>query len=215
MLDPILIPSIKLLWEFNQVHNDLEPADLILVLGSNDLSVPAFAAQVFTEKFANKIIISGGVGINTKYINQTEAAVFEKIILDLGVTKADIFLEDKSSNTGENIIFSYNLIKKLNLKADKIIIISKSYTEKRILMTFKKQWPNTKTKVIVTSPPQTFNELLLDPDILDAVNSITKNTQRLKIYPEKGFSNKLKIPTKVWQAYEFLTRNSFDKYFVK
>ena len=215
MLNPKLLPAIKLLWEFNQIDQELEKADFILVLGSSDLTVPKRAADIYNQGYADKVLVSGGFGRLTKELTKPEADVFADILAENGVPKADILIENKSTNTGENIQFSYKLTVENSLKMDKIILVTKSYAEKRALATFKKQWPDKTTQIIVTSPPQTFEELLVDPDILEAVESIVKNTQRLKVYPKMGFTTETKIPDKVWEAFEFLVAQGFNKKLVK
>lgn len=211
MLDPNLLPAIKLLWEFNQVNHKLQKADFILVLGSNDLTVPVAAAEIYKLGFASKIIVSGGFGRLTRGLSKPEAEVFADILIVNGVPKENILIENKSTNTGENIQFSYKLALENNLKFDKVILVTKSYMEKRALATFKKQWPELQTEVIVTSPKQTFEELLAHPDIIEDINLMVGDTQRLKIYPKMGFMAETEIPENVWQAYEFLVANGFDR----
>lgn len=215
MLDPKLLPAIKLLWQFNQINQELEQADFILVLGSGDLTVPGWAAQIYKHNYANKILVSGGFGYRTRKFLKPEAEIFTEIIIQNGVPKKAILIENKSTNTGENIQFGYKLALENSLKMDKIILVTKSYAEKRALATFKKQWPVKKTEIIITSPPQTFEELTTDPDILEAIESIVKNTQRLKIYPKLGFTTETEIPDNVWEAFEFLVASGFNKKLVK
>lgn len=67
----------------------------------------------------NKDIIfipSGGQG-NDETISEAEA--INKYLLDQGISKKQILLENKSTNTYENIKFSYNLIKKRKNYKDK------------------------------------------------------------------------------------------------
>lgn len=215
MLDLKLIPHIKLLWEFNRLDMKLEKADFILVLGSNDLSVPLRAAEIYREGFSSKIITSGGFGRLTRELSKPEAEVFAGIIASIGVPIADIMIENKSTNTGENIKFSYDLAVKNGLKTQKIILVTKSYMEKRALATFQKQWPNTETKVIVTSPIQSFEDLLNDPDIVSSINIMVGDTQRLKIYPKMGFMTETEIPDRVWESFEILASSGFDRELIK
>jgi len=215
MVDPKLIPAIKTLWEFNQVNHKLQKADFILVLGSNDLNVPIAAAEIYKNGFANKIITSGGFGRLTQGLSKPEAEVFADIIINHGVLKDNIIIENRSTNTGENLIFSYTKAIENNLKTEKVILVTKPYMQKRALATFKKQWPNTKTQAIVTSPKKSFEQLLVDDNIIDAVNIMVGDTQRLKIYPKQGFMSETEIPKNVWQAYEYLMINGFDKELVK
>jgi len=49
-------------------------------------------------------------------------------------------IEDKSSNTGENILFVKDLINNKKIKVQKIIAVNKPYMERRTYAAFKKLW---------------------------------------------------------------------------
>jgi len=74
------------------------------------------------EGFAPLIVFSGGYGKLTKHIwNTTEAEKFARIAMDMGVPETSILIEDKSSNTGENILFVKDLINNKKIKVQKIM----------------------------------------------------------------------------------------------
>lgn len=52
----------RIVWEYHQMHHTLEKADAIFVLGSHDIRVAEYAAQLFLEGVAPYIIFSGGFG---------------------------------------------------------------------------------------------------------------------------------------------------------
>jgi len=84
------------------------------------------------EGFAPLIVFSGGYGKLTKHIwNTTEAEKFARIAMDMGVPETSILIEDKSSNTGENILFVKDLINNKKIKVQKIIAVNKPYMERR------------------------------------------------------------------------------------
>src|SRR6476660_4570846 len=97
----------KKLWDYHHVNNQLEKADCILVLGSHDTRVAERAAELYLQGYAPLVVMSGGLGRLTKEsFTQSEASLFAEIAIKLGVPKDKILLEDKSTNTGENVIFS-------------------------------------------------------------------------------------------------------------
>jgi uncharacterized SAM-binding protein YcdF (DUF218 family) len=85
-----------------------------LVLGSSDLRVPKFAAEYFLQNPVSYIVVSGGLGKVTNEIwTETEAQKFSQVMINLGVPSEKIYLEEKASNTGENILFSKKSLKNM------------------------------------------------------------------------------------------------------
>jgi len=209
-----IIKAVKVLWDFNQLNQDLSVADLILILGSSDLNVAIRGAQIYHLGLGKTIITSGGFGRLTSKFTKSEADRFKDILVENKVPKDIIFVEDKSTNTGENIRFSQNLILDKPIKANSIILVTKTYMEKRALATFQKQWLKTETKVQITSPKTSFETFLHSQDIQNFINIIVGDTQRLKLYPELGFMEKVDIPDYVWNAYNYLVGCGFDSQIV-
>lgn len=65
-------------------------------------------AEVY-YKSPQKIIISGGY-TNTKSKDESEAQIYSKELLALGIKKEDLILEEKSKNTYQNAKFVKNII---------------------------------------------------------------------------------------------------------
>ncbi len=147
----------EILWDYMQMHHPLEKADAIFVLGSSDTRVAEYAAKLYQEGWAPLIIFSGNTGTRGKsreLWGMSEAEKFASIAREMGVPETALLLEDKSTNTGENIQFTKVLLEKNNLHPRKLILIQKPYMERRTYATFMKQWPGM--NFIVTSPPISF-----------------------------------------------------------
>jgi len=215
MINEEAITLAKKLWNYHQLHHTLEKCDCILVLGSHDLRVAERGADLYLQGLAPIIIFSGGLGNLTKDMwTETEADLFATIALDKGVPREAIFIENKSTNTGENILFTQQLLKDKNLDLQSFIVVQKPYMERRSYATFKKHWPDK--KLLVTSPLLSFDEYHNDEIPLERViNIMAGDLQRIKIYPEKGFQIPQEIPDDVWQAYERLVEMGFNKHLVK
>jgi uncharacterized SAM-binding protein YcdF (DUF218 family) len=128
----------KKLWDYHHMHHALEKADCILTLGSHDLRVAERAAQLYLEGWAPIMIFSGGLGNFTKEMwTETEADKFAAIALNMGVPEASILVENKSTNTGENILFTQQLLARKNLDPRSFIVVQKPYMERRSYATFK------------------------------------------------------------------------------
>lgn len=208
----------KKLWDYHHMNQSLEKADAILVLGSYDLRVAAYAAKLFLEGYAPLIIFSGKEGIvaNTGQLTsqlwggKSEAEAFTDVAIKAGVPKEKILIENQSTNTSENIQFTQKLLEEKGLGVQKFILVQKPYMERRSYATFKQRWPEK--DAIVTSPPISYEEYPYELKPREAViNSVVGDLQRIKVYGEKGYSVPQQIPADVWDAYEKLVAMGYDK----
>jgi uncharacterized SAM-binding protein YcdF (DUF218 family) len=205
----------RIIWDYHHLNQKLEKADCILVLGSHDTRVAEYGARLFLEGWAPLIVFSGGLGRLTEGIwTEPEADQFARIAIKMGVPKENILIENQSGNTGENIQFARELLKKKNINPDKFIVIQKPYMERRLYATFKKIWPEK--KCIVTSPPIPFEDYPGQFQTKnEVVNMMVGDLERIRLYAEKGFQIPREIPPEVCDAYEKLTSVGYVKYLVK
>ena len=209
----ILIQARKL-WDYHHLYHIPAPSDCILVLGSLDLRVANRGAELYLEGLAPYIVFSGGLGNITKRMwKDPEAELFARIALDLGVPSEAIFTEDRSTNTGENILFTQRLLEEKGLHPHKFLLVQKPYMERRSFATFKKHWPDK--ELLVTSPQIAFeNYATPEMPIEQVIDLMVGDLQRIKVYPEKGFQIPQDIPDDVWAAYEKLVGWGFTRHLI-
>ena len=203
------------IWHYHQMKHQLEKADAILVLCSHDKKVAETGARLFLEQWAPLLIFAGGLGSITKDMwTQPEADQFAQIAIRMGVPEDRILIENRSSNTGENILFTQQLLAEKQIDPQRFILVQKPYMERRSFATFRKLWPEK--EVIVTSPRVSFDEYLsaytnekLSRE--DVISIMVGDLQRIKLYPVKGFQIHQEIPLDVWSAYEELVKAGYDQ----
>lgn len=206
-------------WDYHHMHHVLEPADAILVLCSHDTAVAERGAQLFLDGWAPLLIFSGGQGAITKRLwSEPEADRFARIAIDRGVPAESILIENRSTNTGENVEFTRRLLAERGLDPSTLILVQKPYMERRSYATFMKRWPEK--RAIVTSPPAPFQEYLArySNDALsedDVVGIMVGDLQRIRDYPARGFQIPQEIPADVWDAFEELVRLGYDRYLAR
>jgi uncharacterized SAM-binding protein YcdF (DUF218 family) len=206
------------LWDYHQLNHQLAPADVVLVLCSHDISVAERGAELYLEGWAPLLIFSGGLGIITRHLwQEPEADQFARVAIQRGVPREHILIENRSTNTGENVSFTKQLLAEKQLYPQRFILVQKPYMERRSYATFKKRWPEK--DVIVTSPRVSFDDYVngysnraLSSD--DVVAIMVGDLQRVRVYAEKGFQIAQDIPDDVWDAYEKLVQAGYDKYLV-
>jgi uncharacterized SAM-binding protein YcdF (DUF218 family) len=203
------------LWDYHHVNHQLEKSDCILALGSHDLRVANRAAELYLEGWAPLVIFSGGLGNLTQHLwTEPEADQFARIAIKMGVPAEAIIIENRSTNTGENIQFTRQILEQKGLDINKFIVVQKPYMERRSYATFKKNWPDK--ELIVTSPQISFEDYPTEEIAVEKViHVMAGDLQRIKLYPEKGFQVYQEIPPEVWAAYERLVELGFDQHLIK
>ncbi|MGG9962483.1 YdcF family protein [Ferruginibacter sp. SUN106] len=215
MITPEVISLAQRLWDYHHMNHVPAKSDCILALGSHDLRVAERAAELYLEGWAPLLIMSGGLGNFTQDMwTETEADKFAAIARQKGVPANAILVENKSANTGENILFTQQLLQQRQLDPKNFIVVQKPYMERRSFATFKRHWPDK--NLLVTSPQIPFDQYpTADIPLERVINIMTGDLQRIKLYPAKGFQVYQDIPVAVWDAFERLVQLGFDKHLVK
>lgn len=206
------------IWNYHLMKHQLVPAGAILVLCSHDERVAERGAQLFLEGWAPLLIFSGGRGAITQRLwDEPEAERFARIAIGMNVPAENILTEPNSTNTGENVRFTRQLLAERGIDPHSFIVVQKPYMERRSYATFRNYWPEK--PVQVTSPQVSFAEYLaqythssLSPD--DVVGIMLGDLQRMKIYPKLGYQIAQEIPDEVWSAYEQLVSAGYDRFLI-
>ncbi len=215
MVTAEVLSLAKQLWDYHHMNHQLAKADCILALGSHDLRVADRAADLYLQGLAPLVIMSGGLGNFTQEMwTEKEADKFAAIAIQKGVPAEAILIENQSTNTGENIMFTQKLLKAKGLDIQSFIVVQKPYMERRSYATFKKHWPDK--ELMVTSPQISFEEYANEEIPMERVIHIMAgDLQRIKMYPAKGFQIPQEMPNYVWEAYERLIELGFDQHLMK
>lgn len=126
-----------------------QKADLALVFGTRHQEAINKVCELYHNGLIPKILISGGIN---RVTGENEALEMSQKLIKLGVNQIDIILENKSTNSLENVLYSKKVIEQ-NFgfeKIKKIIAVVKHYHSRRALMTLKKHFPNDIELIPVT-----------------------------------------------------------------
>jgi uncharacterized SAM-binding protein YcdF (DUF218 family) len=215
-MDERVRPFVERVWRYHKLNHDLAKSDVILVLCSHDTIVAERGGQLWLEGWAPLLVFSGGLGaITRRFWSDPEADRFARIAVDMGVPKDRILIENRSTNTGENVRFTRELLASQGLDPSSFILVQKPYMERRTFATFQKVWPGQSVRV--TSPQLAMNEYLArysngDLSEADVISIMVGDLQRIREYPAKGFQIHQDIPDDVWDAYKELVRAGYDRH---
>jgi len=217
-MDDRLRVLVEKIWDYHHLDHQLSPSDAILVLCSHDTAVAACGAELFLRGWAPLLIFAGGLGAITRRLwREPEADQFARIAVGMGVPEDRILIENRSTNTGENVLFTKRLLAEKGLDPQTFIVVQKPYMERRSYATFSKVWPEKQVRV--TSPRLSLDEYLRACSHgalsqADVISIMVGDLQRIRLYPDKGFQIPQEIPDDVWRAYEELVAAGYDRYLV-
>lgn len=201
----------RIVWDYHHVGHTLARADCIFVLGSHDTRVAERGAEVFLAGWAPLIVFSGNLGALTSDIwTRPEAEIFADVAAASGVPRDRMLIENRSTNTGENVDFSRALLAERGIHPRRAIAVQKPYMERRTHATFRQRWPEL--DVIVTSPQIGFDEYPSDAIRReDVIHIMLGDLQRLIVYAERGWSAPQEIPPAVRDAYGRLVAAGYTR----
>ncbi len=169
-------------------------------------------AELLAMNLAPHAVITGGFGkLTQSRFHMSEARLFANRIQEHGIDSGRLFLEEKSTNTGDNIRFSMELLKKQKSTPTSVILVQKPYLERRAYATCKCQYPAL--SVMTTSPVLDFNTYVCEGElpVEDVIGLIVGDTERVLMYPKLGFQIPQDMPQEVYDAYLQL-RDTYTAY---
>ena len=203
------LTSAKILWNYLKMDQPLCKSDLVVAMGSHDVRTAKYAAQLVLDEWAPLLLCSGGLGRLTNGIwQETEADRFAEAAMQAGVPAGKILRETRSTNTGENLVFSKTLWEQNNLPVTSVLLVQKPYMERRLYAAARLKWP--KLSICVSSPPISFEAYPTQDIPMDTVIHImVGDFQRILLYPQKGFAIPQPVPESVQMAFDHLVNCGF------
>lgn len=205
--------NVRILWDYMHLNQEPEKADVIIGFGCYDEDIPKRCAELFHRGYAPFVAFSGGLGRNTSGIwTKTEAERFAAIAVVAGVPEERIILENRSTNSAENLLFTPKVLAEHGVKADKIIAVHKPYMERRLWAAMQVYWPAV--QAVYTSPRVTLEEHIAHAEAIGmtergVIETIVGDIQRMELYAHKGYQVPVEIPEEVWDACHALVKQGY------
>lgn len=131
------------------VKDELEKANIIVVLAGNSFERATIAAILFHKGFAPEVMTTGELipdDFKIFRLNLTEAEDAAKWLMELKVPEGAITAIKKSTSTYEDALVAKEYTSKNGIKS--AIIVSSPYHMRRVKMTFDRLFKDTKIKLL-------------------------------------------------------------------
>jgi uncharacterized SAM-binding protein YcdF (DUF218 family) len=199
------------IWDYHQMHHQLRACDAAIGLGSHDLGVPAYAAELYHAGLFPTLVFTGATNpTHPDRFPRGEAVHFREHALNLGVPDPAILIEPDATNTGENIALSRAELAAAGTPVASVMLIAMPYMQRRAYATCRKLWPEV--EVVCASQPLEFDDYVktIGDEVL-VTNMLVGDLQRIIEYPKLGFAIEQKVPEDVHAAYQRLLTQGFTR----
>jgi hypothetical protein len=201
----------EVIWNYHQLQHRPIEADVILALGTNDLRVAEFAADLYSRGFGKLLVCTGGTAHQGDMLatawDRPEAEMYAEVARSRGVPDTRILLETRATNTAENIRFSRAVLER-NGRPRNIVLAVKPFMQRRTWATMAVEWPEM--PATVASPTMTLDEYFTHELPAEKIIPIMLgDLQRIWIYAQRGWSAPQRIPEEVLLAYSQLKDAGF------
>jgi hypothetical protein len=208
------LSACEVLWHFNSVRRPVSDPDAILVMGSNDLGVAAYATELAKRHPRATIVCSGGIAHRGDLLDtgwdEAEADVFAREMVKGGVKPGRILVERSATNTAQNVIYSRAILEQANLAVKRILVVQKPFMALRALLTTQHNWPDV--TVGVSHLRISFREYMERYGHTSLIDIIAGDTQRVISYAKRGFFAPTEIPSAVQEALDTLIARGYTRH---
>jgi hypothetical protein len=197
-------------------HDRLSKIEILVVLGSTDIVVPAFAASLAHQHHPKLIVCSGGLAHQDDLLNtgwaEPEAKVFDRVLAGFGI--GGVTTETQSTNTGDNIKFSIEKIRERGLSPNGICFVHKPYMTLRTKLTASTLLEDHRFQV--AGPAFDFDDYyFMFANQQNLISVMVGDFQRIVRYPDKGYSARCDVPKEAADAFEFLKAAGYSQHLLQ
>jgi uncharacterized SAM-binding protein YcdF (DUF218 family) len=203
--------DVETLWAYHDMHHELRPVDVGIGLGSHDLGVATYTAELYQQGLFPRIVFTGANAPTTiEKFPRGEAVHYRDHAISLGVPTEAISVETQAANTSQNLTYSRAILEQAGITPQSILLISRPYQQRRAYATCRKVW--SEVDVLCGSRPQPLDDYVDSiGDVDRVINMLVGDTQRITEYAKRGFAIEQDMPDKVQSAYKRLVTAGFTE----
>jgi hypothetical protein len=193
---------------------DAEPYDAVIGFGMFDLALPRFCGDLYLRGHARRILFTGGIGAGTGDLGGPEADVWRRTLAVSHPSIGDeaVIIENRSTNTGENVAFTAELLERLwpdlmfGRGIRRAIVVASPTRLRRVGLTMRRQQPDV--RIARHLPPVTVeaDAALYVAQGLDYRQHLSGELDRIISYPARGWIVAEPLPADVQAAHAALRR---------
>lgn len=171
------------------------PLDAIVGFGVFDLRLPRFCAELLLRGVAPRLVFTGGIGAGTGELGGPEADVWRTEVRRAypQITDDQIVLENRSTNTAENIAFTAALLRArspalaFGAGLRRVGIVASPSRLRRVRLTMAKLLPEVATVRLLPTADFEVERALYTRNGVDYLDHLAGELDRIVEYPARGW----------------------------
>ncbi|GLZ78129.1 hypothetical protein Afil01_29360 [Actinorhabdospora filicis] len=204
-----------IVWDYHRLRHPVKVTEVGIVLGCHDIGVADTAASLYHAGRVSALVVTGATSPGTRELfPRGEAEAFAARLVELGVPAEPILIEDRATNTGQNIVFSRELLAVRGIVPAEVTLICMPYMERRAWATCAAQWPQvTAWCASAECGLGDYIEVMRargDVGPREVIESMVGDFERILRYPDAGFAVAQAVPQDVQAAFDVLVEAGFD-----
>jgi uncharacterized SAM-binding protein YcdF (DUF218 family) len=201
--------DVETLWEYHNMHHELRPCDVGIGLGSHDLGVAIIATDLYHRDMYPLLVFTGANAPTTiERFPRGEAVHYAEYASEHGVPADVVLVEPEATNTQQNFELTRELLDRRGTNVRSAIVMSRPYQQRRAYATAKKIWPEI--DVICASNPLDLDTYVHSiGDVNKVISMLVGDTQRIRVYAQRGFAIPQDVPSTVDLAYTRLVNAGY------
>ena len=207
--------AATIVWDYHQLEHPPQTTEVGVVLGCHDIGVCDTAADLYHAGRVPLLIVTGATSPSTRdRFPQGEADAFAARLTDLAVPASAVLIEEKATNTGQNIQFSRALLAAAGITPATVTLVCMPYMERRAWATCTAQWPEVDACCASTRYDfADYLELMQNRDDVkprEVIEMMIGDFQRILLYPALGFAVEQPVTEEAYDAFTRLAGAGFD-----
>lgn len=201
---PELRPAAETLWRYHDLRHEPRRCDVGIGLGGRDLGAARVAVDLYHRGMFPLLVFTGArTPRSADRFPRGEAVAYREYAVAAGVPPEAVLLEDRATNTYENIVFSRRLLADHGVRPRSVLLVSRPYQQRRAYATCRRQWPEV--EVVCAAVRQSLDEYVGGAgDAKRVIDAVVGDTQRVELYAARGFAVPQEVPPEVRAAYDRL-----------
>ena len=213
-VSPEIVAAARTLFAFLSVTDPspAQPCDAALGFGTFDLTLAAFCGELYSRGLARRIIFTGGVGAGTADLGRPEADAWRDELRRAfpAVDPRHIIVENRSTNTSENIDFTAELLARefpdfaFGRGLRTALIVASPSRLRRVALALQKRQPDLRFWRTLPSADFDREYALHESKGIPYLAHLAGEIDRIRDYPTRGWIAAEPLPPEVQAAREKL-----------
>jgi len=208
--DPLVRTQAEMVFDWLRADDPIPPqADAAMGFGHFDLRVPRLCGELLSAQTCRRLLFTGGIGAGTGRLPGAEADSFFGVLQAEfpRLSAADCLVENRSTNTAENIRFSRDLAQSRGLPwtfgagIKTAILVAHAVRLRRVRQTWLQLASEVRIAAIAPATDYATDFGLHQEQQASLIAQIVGEVERLMAYAEKGWIAPVAIPPDIFRAW--------------